>query len=169
MLKKISSTIFLQAINTAVPFITIPYYVRKLGVDGYGQIGVAIAVIQYLLMCVDFGFTLPSIRAVAKAEKSRDEATKLFSNITTAKFAIMVSGIILLSLLSILFNTSHVFKNLICIGLLLVLGQTLTPNWLFIGREKSELFLLINIIPKALVIPLIILFVNKMSISQTND
>ena len=112
-------------------------------------------------MCVDFGFTLPSIRTVARAEKARDEATKLFSNITTAKFVIMIFGIILLSLLSMVFNTSNIFKNLICIGLLLVLGQTLTPNWLFIGREKSEILLLMNIIPKALVIPLIFLFVNN--------
>lgn len=163
MLRKLSSTILLQAINTALPFITIPYYVRKLGVDGYGQIGVAIAIIQYLLMCVDFGFTLPSIRSVARSESKKTEASKIFANTTIVKFIIFLSGIACISIANELFSTSVELKLLINICYFLVLGQLLTPSWIFVGQQSGDLLLIFTIIPRVLVIPAMIFFVKQES------
>jgi PST family polysaccharide transporter len=161
MLRKLSSTILLQAINTALPFITMPYYVQKLGVDGYGQIGVAIAIIQYLLMCVDFGFTLPSIRSIARSENKKSDASKIFANTIVIKFIILMSGIFFINVVFIIFSINIELKLLINIGYLLVLGQLLTPSWIFVGRQSGDLLLVFTIMPRVLVIPAMIFFVKQ--------
>lgn len=163
MLKKLSRTILLQAVNTALPFITMPYYVLKLGVEGYGKIGVAIAVIQYFLMLVDFGFTLPSIRSVARSECKKLDASSIFSNTTVVKFLIFLIGVALITAMCFVFSVNTELWVLISIGYCLVLGQLLTPSWIFVGRHSGDLLLIFTIIPRALVIPLIIFFVNKES------
>lgn len=161
MLRKLSRTVLLQAINTTLPFITMPYYVQKLGVEGYGKIGVAIAVIQYFLMFVDFGFTLPSIRCISRSENKKAEASIIFFNTTIVKFSIFVTGTILITILCLVLPINVELSVLIAIGYFLVLGQLLTPSWIFVGQQSGDLLLIFTIIPRALAIPLMIFFVNQ--------
>jgi polysaccharide transporter, PST family len=161
MLKKLSRTIVLQAANTALPFITIPILVHKLGVDGYGQIGVAIAVIQYLLLFVEFGFSIPSVRSIARSENQKEEASKLFSNTSSVKLLIMLIGMLIGKIIIFSFSISVELSFLLSIGCLIVIGQILTPSWLFIGRESGDILLVMTIIPRILAVPAIVLLVNQ--------
>lgn len=161
MLIKLSRTIVLQAANTALSFITIPILVHKLGVDGYGQIGVAIAVIQYLLLFVEFGFSIPSVRSIARSEIKKSEASKIFANTSLVKLLIMLIGILIGKILIFLFSISIELSFLLSFGCLIVIGQILTPSWLFIGRESGDILLIMTIIPRILAVPAIVLLVNQ--------
>ena len=48
----------LQGINQLLPIFVMPYLMIKLGATGYGYVGFALSVIQYLIIIVDFGFNL---------------------------------------------------------------------------------------------------------------
>ena len=44
----------LQGINQLLPIFVMPYLMIKLGATGYGYVGFALSVIQYLINIVDF-------------------------------------------------------------------------------------------------------------------
>jgi PST family polysaccharide transporter len=60
----------------------------------------------------------------------------------------------------VLDNKSNL-SNLIFIGLILVLGQAITPTWLFLGWQESIKMLIITIFSKALAVPLIFLTIRE--------
>lgn len=161
MLKKISKTAMLQAINTLLPFIIIPYYVRTIGLEGYGQIGVAISILQYLLLCAEYGFQLPSGRSIAQSKDKKSEASKIFANTSLVKIAIMFFGILFINILNNIIGVSKELQGLIAIGYLMVVGQLMTPSWIFLGRERVDLYLIFVITPRILIIPAIIFYINQ--------
>ena len=48
----------LQAINQFLPLLVVPYMMYVLGADNYGKVGFSLALIQYFVIFVDFGFNL---------------------------------------------------------------------------------------------------------------
>lgn len=160
MLKKISQNGVLQIINVGIPFITIPWYVSKLGVSGYGYIGAALAVTQIFQLMVDYGFQLTAARKIAKSDNKLIDGSQLFADITAVKFLTFLLGAILIFMLLQVFKIQKQLESLIYIGFILVLGQALTPNWLFLGRHAAEKWLVLTIIPKILMLPIIFLLIN---------
>ncbi len=159
MLKKISQTTFLQAINVGIPFLTIPWFVSKLGISGYGQIGAALAMMQFLQLVVDYGFTLTAARSIAISNKKLIDGSQLFADITAIKISVFLLGIIATSAVIHVIGIQPDLENLIFIGFILVLGQALTPTWLFLGRHESKRWLWLTILPKILMVPVIFLLI----------
>jgi len=163
MLKKISQNGLLQIINVGIPFITIPWYVSKLGVSGYGYIGAALAVTQIFQLIVDYGFQLIAARKIAKSDNKLIDGSQLFADITTVKFLTFLLGAIFISMVMHVLEIQKQLENLIYIGFLLAFGQALTPTWLFLGRHAAEKWLILTIIPKILMLPVIFLLIKEES------
>lgn len=161
VLKKISHTTILQAINTGLPFVTIPWYVNKLGVSGYGKIGVALTIMQFLQLIVEYGFSLTATRILAGSDEKSTVGSQLFADITTIKLLILVFGVAFISVGIYVVGIQTDLAHLIFIGFLLVLGQAITPAWLFQGWHESVKLMNLIILPKALTVPVIFLTIRQ--------
>ncbi len=161
MFKKISWMTVLQAANTILPFITIPYLVRVLGVSGYGAIGVAVAVSQYLQLIVEHGYTLSAARSVAQDKENKSLASDVFINVTLSKLLLFILGTIILGLGIYIVNLEGGLEDLIIIGLLIVFGQLMIPTWLYVGKDRADWLLILTIIPKAIAVPIIFITINS--------
>ncbi len=50
----------------------------KLVLTGYGYVGFALSVIQYIIIIVDFGFNLSATKHIAMVEDDYDERSRVF-------------------------------------------------------------------------------------------
>lgn len=163
MINKISVMAFLQLILTLISAITIPYYYRTIGVSNYGIMGVAIAINQYFLLIVDYGFTLTAAQIISQKDPSKKEISKLFSSILFIKTAVFfLIFLLIISVLELIPIASDLIST-IKIGTIIVLGNVITPTWLYLGKERMKSLVIMSIIPRLITLPLIFLLVNDES------
>ncbi|OOE14449.1 hypothetical protein UN64_04445 [Fictibacillus arsenicus] len=78
---------FVQGLNYILPLIMIPFLLRTIGVENYGRVAAAIAIVQVLLIISDFGFNFTATQKIAvKGEIDN----KLISTIYIYKIIIII-------------------------------------------------------------------------------
>ncbi|MCL1090118.1 flippase [Shewanella profunda] len=161
IIKNISSLFSIKIAGYLVPLITLPYLVRVLEPVGYGQLGFCLAIIQYFIIFVNYGFDLSATQKVAQNFNDKYAISLIFWNVLFARLLMTVLGLVILFLLSKFNQTiSEYFTILIC-GYLSVLGTALFPQWLFQGKERLGVISTLKIITQLIGLPLIFIFINK--------
>jgi O-antigen/teichoic acid export membrane protein len=64
-IKDVFYLIALQGVNYIAPLLVLPYLMIVLGAEKFGYIGFSLAVTQYLMTIIDFGFNLRTTKRVA--------------------------------------------------------------------------------------------------------
>jgi PST family polysaccharide transporter len=137
--------------------------VRVLGIEKFGAISMALAVANYFIIIVDFGFTLTSTRSISIHKNNPQEVSKIFSE---TFFAQLFLGTIAIILLTLLINTVPRFsseKVLFFNTTLQLLAQVLLPIWFFQGIEKMQFIAWFNFVSKAILLGLLFLIIKSPS------
>lgn len=71
----------LQGLNYVAPLIVYPYLMIVLGAEKFGYIGFSLAIIQYLMLIVDFGFNLSATKRIAIAQNNQSELNNIFQQL----------------------------------------------------------------------------------------
>ena len=69
LLENIGSLLTVKGLQYILSFITFPYLVRVLHVDGFGQLAFATGVVQYFLLFSNFGFDLSGPKSIARHDR----------------------------------------------------------------------------------------------------
>ncbi|EOW9411406.1 oligosaccharide flippase family protein [Vibrio cholerae] len=163
MFKNVVYLFGMQGVNYLIPLLTLPYLVRVLGPEYYGEYSFVIIIGQYCVMLTDFGFNLSSSAKIAKRNQDLDYICRVFTDTIYSKLCI---GFIVSISVCILISYIQDFKavsDLIIISLLQVLGCIFTPVWLFQGIERMKSFAILTVSSKLLCLPLIFIFVKEQS------
>ena len=150
----------LQIAGYVLPFITIPYLSRVIGVDGFGKIAFASAIIAWIQTFVDWGFGYSATRDVAKNRDNKDIVSSIYSNVLWAKSFLALIGFLILGVL--IFTIPLMRENAVVLlfTYLLIPGYILFPDWFFQGMEKMKYSTLFNLAIK-LAFTIAIFFVIK--------
>lgn len=151
----------LQVASYIFPLITIPYLARVIGLDKFGEIAFATAIITYFQTFVDWGFSFTATRDVARNRDDNQKLSEIFSNVIWSKLILLaVSSIILCTLICIIpiFRENYL---IILITFLLIPGQIMFPDWFFQGIEKMKFISILNLLSKLLFTILIFVFINR--------
>ena len=151
----------LQGINQLLPIFVMPYLMIKLGATGYGYVGFALSVIQYLIIIVDFGFNLSATKHIAMVKDDYDERSRVFWNVVAAKSVLLTVSAIILGTLLVAVPTFQFYYRAIIATFPMLLGSAFTFMWFFQGIGKIRLFSIINTISKVTLLPLIFIFVKS--------
>ena len=89
----------LQFASYLFPIITVPYLSRVIGVEGYGKIAFASAVMVWVQTVADWGFLLTATRDVAKCRDNKAEVSRIFSETFFARCLLAIVSFIFLCLL----------------------------------------------------------------------
>ena len=89
LIENIISLFAIKGFQYILNFITFPFLVRVLNVDGFGQLSFVIGVVQYFLLFSNFGFDLSAPKAIARHDKGT-QCSYWFSSIYFAKIFILV-------------------------------------------------------------------------------
>jgi len=153
----------LQFANYLIPLLIIPYIVRVLGAEVFGQITYAQNIITYFTILVNFGFEYSATREIAINRGDKHAISQIFWSVLKQKTALLLFSFILLILLYFSFPRVHGDITLYFFVFLINVGIVLFPTWFFQGMEEMGKMAIFNILIKGLGLILTFLFVKSAS------
>ena len=142
----------LQGVNYLAPLLVWPYLMVVLGAEQFGVFSFGIALAQYLMMLVDFGFNLTTTKQIALGQLDPSKVNRLFTATMAAKLILLAisAGIVLIVSLLPAYSA---YKPIVWITWLMVVGNTFSMFWLFQGLGKIRWVAVINAVMKLLILP----------------
>ena len=165
--KQVISNIFslsiLQGANYILPLIAFPYLVRVLGVDNFGLVAFAQAIIMYFNIIVDYGFNLSATREISLNKNNLQKVSNIFNSVMAIKLIMVLFSFLLFYIIIINIPKTSQYLDLYLMGFTMVLGQALFPVWFFQGMEKMKYITYINVLTKILFLLALFIFVTSES------
>lgn len=143
----------LQGVNYIVPILVWPYLMVVLGAEQFGVFSFGMALAQYLMLIVDFGFNLTATKQIALAQGNQREINRVFSATMAAKMCLLVLTALVVAVVNIL-PAFTVYRKIIWITWLMVVGNTFSMFWLFQGMGKVRWVAITNAVIKLCILPL---------------
>jgi len=151
----------LQLINLVLPFITLPYLTRVLGVSNYGVVVMVYSIMQLLSVVCDYGFNLSATKEISLFRNNISKVNTIFSSVLIIKAGLLTISLLILVILTTYVPAIAANKMAYLMGFGIVIGQTLTPVWLFQGMENMKYITLVNLVSKSLFTILIFVFIKS--------
>jgi O-antigen/teichoic acid export membrane protein len=150
----------LQGVNYLFPLLVFPYLAVTLGAEKFGYIGFATSVTQYMTVIVDFGFNFSATKRIVAAKENRQEINKIFTATLCAKGILLITSYILLIIISLI-SKFAIYRSVMWIMSLVVVGNALSFIWLFQGLGKIRMVSIFTMLAKLLILPLTFIFVKN--------
>lgn len=150
----------LQGFNTLLPLVTLPYITRILSGTAYGEFSIALNLIGYLQVLVEYGFGLAGARKVATA-KDKEQLNTIHSGIISARFILLILCLVVLGAFALF--SGYEKSLLICMGILflMVVATVFQQNWFFQGISEMKNITLVNIVSRTISVILIFCLVKE--------
>ena len=162
--REIVDTIYLfaiQGVNYVFPLLVFSYLMITLGAEKFGYIGFSFSVIQYLMLIVDFGFNLSATKRIALHVHDSDEISRIASSTLLAKIGLLMVSVVILLIVAFAIPKFSIYRETLFIMFTMVIANVFSFIWLFQGLGNIRTASFINIISKALILPLTFVFVKS--------
>ncbi len=151
----------LNGLNVLLPLVTLPYILSVVGKANYGAYSYIYVIVQYVILFSTYGFNFSATKQISQCRDDQDAVSRIYSAVTACKALIAVA----ISALLMLF-ARWVFKDVVSTwmfvyGLGMIVGDVLTPVWLFQGMEKMKYMTIVNASSKILFTVLIFIVVRS--------
>ncbi|WP_418603762.1 oligosaccharide flippase family protein [Hwangdonia sp.] len=153
----------LQGVNLILPFVTLPYLTRVLGVSNYGVVVMVYSIMQFLNVICDYGFNLSATKDISLHRNDKLKVNTIFSSILIIKVFLLIISLAILLILTNLIPVLAGNRLAYFWGFGIVVGQAITPTWLFQGMEKMKYITIVNLVSKSLFTLLIFVFIKHSS------
>lgn len=149
----------LQVAGYVFPLITMPYLARVIGVEGFGKIAFASAIMVWIQTIADWGFNLTATRDVAQNRDNPRKVSEIFSNVLWARCLLMLLSFAVLISLIFLVPKFREESAVILVTFLMIPGHILFPDWFFQAIEKMKYITILNVLMKFLFTIAVFVFV----------
>lgn len=136
LLKNTIMLYILQFSTYFLSLVTVPYQTRVLGPVVYGYVGVALAVMTYFQLFMDFGFMLSATEDISKNRDDRDYVNRKLTSVTILKLLLAGISIIILIMLCLTVPMFAQNKALYIIYIIAYAVNALLPDYLYRGIEQ---------------------------------
>lgn len=136
--KNILYSSFLTTSLYVFQFITYPYVARVLGVTNIGICNFAQSIVQYFMLFSMLGVSSLGIREIAACGNDRQQRNNVFSKIFQLTCLITILVIVIYIVCIECIPKLTLYRNLLYVGILQILFNTLTIEWLFRGLENFK-------------------------------
>lgn len=163
LLSNFFSLSLLQGVNMLLPLVTFPYLVRVLGVEIFGLLNVALAVIMYFNILVTFGFELSATREISIYRNDLNRVSQVFSGVIIIKAILIVVSILILTVLIFFIDAFRDNTRLYYYTFGIIIGNAIFPSWFFQGIEKMKYITYVNVVSKSIFTGLVFLLIREES------
>ena len=153
----------LQIASYIFPLLTIPYLARVIGVEGFGKIAFAAAVIVWLKTVSDWGFNYTATRDVALNKDDLNKVSEIFSNVLWARIILMLISFLILIIAIAFIPYFKENKSILLVSFLLVPGNIFFPEWFFQAMERMKFITILSLTSKIVFTLLVFIFIKEKS------
>ena len=121
----------LKSAGYIFPLITLPYLSEVIGIEGFGEIAFAAAVMVFFQTFTDFGFNYIATRDVARCREDRQAVSIIFSNVFWSKIVLMLIAFAVLCILVFTIPALRDKQLLLFLTFLYIPGHVIFPDWFF--------------------------------------
>lgn len=151
----------LQVAGYVFPLITLPYLARVIGVEGFGKIAFAAAVMVWIQTIADWGFNFTATRDVAQNRDNPQRVAQIFSDVLWARCLLMFVSLAVLLLLICVIPTFRENWAVLLVSFLMIPGHILFPDWFFQAIERMKYITLLNLLMKVVFTVAIFVFIKE--------
>lgn len=159
----IASLVVLQLANYLVPLLTLPWLTRTLGIDGFGRLGFATAVVSYFTLLTEWGYSLGAARDVAVARESIQKRSQIFWDVMAGRAILALFGMGALAILVYSVEKLNENAGLLWILSLGVLASVISPLFYLQGIEKLSKMAVVNLSMRFASVPLVFFLVQDVA------
>jgi len=152
---------FLQGANYFLPLLTFPYLVKVLGVESFGVLALATALIAYFGVVTDYGFNLTATKEISLYREDKNRVEEIFSAVMSIKLVLLLFSFSVLYVLTLLFDSLYEYQEVYLLTFGNIVGQVLFPIWFFQGMEQMKYITYLNLISKSIFTLAIFIFVGQ--------
>lgn len=161
LISNFSYLTLLKVAGYIFPLITMPYLARVIGVDGFGKIAFASAIVVWFQTVTDWGFNFTATRDVAQNRDNEKIVSEIFSNVLWARCLLMILSFILLIILILVIPLFRENYAVILVTFLLIPGHIMFPDWFFQAVERMKYITFLNLLSKLLFTIAVFIFIKK--------
>lgn len=151
----------IQILNLLLPLVAYPYLIRVLGMQNFGLVVFAQAIVGYILIFVNYGFDISATKEISIYRENKNRVNEIVISVIFIKSLFFIISLILLLIISALFPTSDKFWLLILLSMWICLYDVIFPIWYFQGIEKMKYITIITFITRLVFLGLIFIFINE--------
>lgn len=151
----------LQVAGYVFPLITMPYLARVIGVEGFGKIAFAAAIMVWIQTIADWGFNYTATRDVARNRDNKEIVSDIFSRVFWARCLLMILSFLVLLVLVLCIPKFRENAAVIFVTFLMIPGHIMFPDWFFQAIERMKYTTLLNLLSKLLFTILIFVFIKE--------
>lgn len=140
----------MQIAGYVFPLLTIPYLARVIGVDKFGEIAFAAAIVIWFKTVSEWGFNYTATRDIAQNRDDKDAVSQIFSNVLWARLLLAMLSFALLYLAIELVPYLNDKKLLLLLTFLTVPADIFLPQWFFQGLERMKFITVFSVLTKLL-------------------
>jgi polysaccharide transporter, PST family len=123
-----------QTLAMLLPLVTLPILAKALGVQGFGQVMLAQAVVFFGVVFVDAGFNTESQRRLALASTPSERMQVLIDNLLARSLCALPVALVVLIAAAL---TPQLPVGMVAIALLHLVGTLMFPQWYFIATGSG--------------------------------
>ncbi len=151
----------LQVASYIFPVITLPYLADVIGVEGFGKIAFASAIMVWFQTIADWGFTFTATRDVAKNRDDKEKVSEIFSNVLWARFLLAIVSFLLLLGCILCIQEFRDSADVILVTFLMIPGHIMFPDWFFQAMERMKYITIFNFLMKILFTVAVFIFIKE--------
>lgn len=153
----------LQVVNYVLPFITLPYLSRIIGVEKFGIIALSTAIMAYFTAFVDYGFNYTAVRDIAKNRTNLNVISKIYSNVMVARFFLLIISLIIFLLIINFIPLLHENRDIMYFSFLMLPGYIMLPTWFFQAMEEMKYIAIFSTVSRLIFVMLIFIVIKEKS------
>jgi polysaccharide transporter, PST family len=144
-----------------LPLLIIPYLARTLGPEGWGAVAFAQSLGEFIVLTIEFGFSLSATRAIARNRESRETCGSIAAGVLGAQVLLAAAGIGAAILVGLWIPVLRDHPRLLAAALFYAVAQGMAPLWLLQGLERMRLAVTLEVSGRLIGLALLFVFVHS--------
>ena len=161
LLKNTVMLYIMQFSTYLLSFIVVPYETRVLGPTYYGKLGVAMAIMVYFQLVIDFGFLLSATEEVSRNREDKHKVSKILTTVTIDKIFLTIVSVIALLVLCEVLPSWKEDRTFYMLFLVATAVNSMIPDYLYRGLEQMTAITVRTVVIKTFFTIMIVLFLKR--------
>ena len=160
VLQNYSYMSLLSVLNALIGVLIYPYLIRVMGAESMGTYAFLLGIAMYFQTLVEFGFDMPSVKAVSLSSGNAGELNRIVSLVYVSKLIMFVVAVLVAIPIVLLTPILWRSKWLFVVIFAQVAYTVLFPQWYYQGMKNMRFATILQFIIRLSQIPLILLLVH---------